>query len=666
MSVDVEAYLTSKGWAYKRAGATDVHGACLWCNEPEGKRGRLYVNVDPEGDPPGLFMCHLCGKKGALNSFKKYYGDPIGDAKDEASPYIRSAILRASAEWYHAQLGDNEDAYQWLREKRGLTVDTIINHQLGWAPSGGGLKMHLLEQKFPIDDIQATGLVDHMGRDFLHGHITIPYHVAGNVVLIRGKDMAGKYLTPSGQKTRLFNTDATYSEATDMVLCEGEFDALVLEQQGYVAVGSPGANVWQSAWTSYFDAAKKVFICFDNDAAGNAGAEKVATALGPKARIVAMPEGVDVTDYLVTSGATVEEFDSVLNKTRGGLLITVREAYQEYVENKDRSGMLLGWEPLDALIKPGLMPGQLMVVLAKTGAGKTIWLINTFQRFAMANPTSKILFLSLEQTRAEWFDRARKVYRFYNPFATDEDAMRFWEDRILIVDKNRVNEEELLTTLDQFEEEMGEKPALVGIDYLGYWSRSYKGEAYERTTAAVMALKAIAKERRIAIITPHQVSRSQKFGEEPDVDSSRDSGAVEETADFMMAIWAKDMMKSHLDGPKTGIVSLRLGKSRHGNAGKRLEYVMGTLSVAMQIQGDPLWDRAVAEIRMADASFSYEQAMRRHQTNDYTLMKFTADDLKVLESNDRLALPTGTTPSDGREDVHPVHEAALGLRSSDG
>ena len=54
---DALSYIQSKNIPYKRAGANDINIACVFCNEDPQKRGRLYINVDPTQEVPGLFMC---------------------------------------------------------------------------------------------------------------------------------------------------------------------------------------------------------------------------------------------------------------------------------------------------------------------------------------------------------------------------------------------------------------------------------------------------------------------------------------------------------------------------------------------------------------------------------------------------------------------------------
>lgn len=623
MAEDVLGYLQSKGLHVKQAGPNEVHVACFYCKEDPGKRGRLYINIDPSQEVPGLHMCHLCGERGGLNKIKKHFGDAV--TSDNPEDYQsaeelrqRIAILRAATEYYHANLATRDDVVQWLKAERGLSIETILNHQIGWAD--GNLVKFLKERNFAVSEIHKTGLCDQAGRDFLFAHVVIPYHVQKNPVMLRGKDMGGKYLTPPGQKARLFNTDALWN-AEEVIICEGEFDALVLEQLGYNAVGVPGANTWQDNWTGYLEQARKVYVCMDNDSAGQAGAEKIARIIGPKSRIVHMPEAEagrpknDPTEWIVNQNHTVGDFDLLLMRAKGGHLLTVDDAFVEWEEMRDVEGIKFGFERLDTIMAPGLLPSQVFLCLAKTGTGKTIMTLNMFHRMLMLNPELQILFVSLEQTRSEWFERARRIHRFYDLEATEKSTLDFYRPNLMLMDKNRITEDELVQCIEQFQFERGRVPDLVAVDYLGYWARSYKGEAYERTSQAIMAMKAIAKEHRVSFFAPHQVSRMADFGEEPDLGASRDSGVVEETGDFVGAIWSPDQRKGRNAEERTGEINFKLLKSRHGGVGTKIQLQFAPLSLAMiPYEDHELVARAQSEREMALRGDTFDQAIRRHKT----------------------------------------------------
>lgn len=621
MSYDVEGYLNSKGVQLKGNGL-QRHFSCPFCKEAPEKRGRLYVNVDSTAEPPGLYTCFICGDKGGINRLRKHYGDPPlprDSEPDQPDSFKTQEILQVAAIYYHELLGENMEPLQYLRDERGLTVETMQIHEMGWAD--GTLAAHLRKLGYDNKDVEATGLVDSNGRDFLRNCITIPYHSSGNVVQIRGKQIGAKYLTPPGQKVRLFNADVAW-HATEAVITEGEIDALVLEQMGYFAVGVPGATSWQDPWNGYFSECRKIFIVFDRDDAGEAGAERVARALGPKSRIVKMPEAGpdgkknDPSEWIVGKGHSKDDFQMLLIKAKGGHLLSVYDAYLEWGEVQSVNGIRLGIEAIDQRLSPGILPAQLVVYLAKTSTGKTVLMLNMFYRMIALNPNIQILFISLEQTRGDWFERARRIHRFYDFKTNDTDCLNYYKNNLMIVDKNRLTEEDLIACIEQYEFESGRRPDIVAVDYLGYWARSYKGEGYERTSAAVMALKAIAKDQRLAIITPHQVSRATRFGEEMEADAGKESGAVEETADFLMTMWTEDARKGIEQKDKKGIIKLKIAKSRHGGSGITTSLQFAQISLAMVPLGDPQAVRAKNELSMAMGGDSFETAIYRHATGD--------------------------------------------------
>lgn len=110
----------------------------------------------------------------------------------------------------------------------------------------------------------------------------------------------------------LYGWDDVLYHPEEIVICEGEFDRLVLKAQGFRSVTSTGgARAFRPEWAKYFEPIAKVYICFDRDEAGREGALHVGQLI-PHARIVELPEevgeGGDVTDFFVRLGRTDEEF----------------------------------------------------------------------------------------------------------------------------------------------------------------------------------------------------------------------------------------------------------------------------------------------------------------------------------------------------------------------
>lgn len=153
--------------------------------------------------------------------------------------------------------------------------------------------------------------------------ITIPiFDREGSLAFVKlAKDPADhgswpKMLCPAGGHSELYGWERLRTKPPRIVICEGEFDRLVLEGHGIAAVTSTGgARVFRPEWAEAFAPIDEVYVCYDRDEAGRLGAERVATLI-PKARIVTLPpdvgDGGDVTDYFVRFGKTKIEFLTLL------------------------------------------------------------------------------------------------------------------------------------------------------------------------------------------------------------------------------------------------------------------------------------------------------------------------------------------------------------------
>jgi DNA primase len=110
----------------------------------------------------------------------------------------------------------------------------------------------------------------------------------------------------------LYGWENLTSKASQIIICEGEFDRLVLETNGFRAVTSTGgARAFKKEWAEEFASIGNVYICFDNDDPGRDGALRVGRII-PHAKIVELPQevgdGGDVTDFFVHLGRSREDF----------------------------------------------------------------------------------------------------------------------------------------------------------------------------------------------------------------------------------------------------------------------------------------------------------------------------------------------------------------------
>jgi len=187
------------------------------------------------------------------------------------------------AEEYHRNLPQRIRDY--LRQARGLSDAIIEQHLLGWNGS---------RITIPIFDRDGQLAFFNLAKD------------------PEDKSDSPKMLATPGARAELYNWQTVLAKPEQVIICEGEFDRLVLESRGFAAVTSTGgAATFRPEWADALREIPSIYMCFDNDAAGRAGAERVARLI-PHARIVRLPEevghGGDVTDFFVRMGRSREEF----------------------------------------------------------------------------------------------------------------------------------------------------------------------------------------------------------------------------------------------------------------------------------------------------------------------------------------------------------------------
>ena len=586
--MDVGEYLRSKGADPKIAGASrdQYQIRCEFCGDSKNRTHRhLYVNREN-----GAYKCHRCDEQGGFRDLQRQFGD-TPESGEKLRKHEPDSIYRAAVEIAEDALFDNPEVVKYLK-RRGLTADTIVAFRLGYM--GVNFRAKLLE-KFDLGSLREAGLIQRNGNGMWSAPaIIIPYFEGTRITQLRAKQIDGPTIGLPGVPTRLFNTNAI-KDVNEAYVCEGEMDTILLDMYGFPAVGVPGASAFKDLWIRYFNGKKRVFIVPDHDPVnpntgkrpGIEGARRTGGMIGDKAKIVSLPVkddiSTDIGDYFIRDGHTVEEFTKLIEDARGRRLFTFDNSLVEWEDLLTQDGIELGFKDLDSIIAPGMLPGQVAILLAKTGVGKTAFAAQVAWNVAkMDTPT---LFLSLEQMKGEIANRFRRIGRYSQPWVTNESIGKTLS-LFRVNDENRIPPEDIPFLLEEFEFETGMRPKLVVVDYLGYWARSFKGGSqYEQTTAAIMDLKNIAKREKIVIFAPHQVSRAGRRGEKLSLDFARDSGAVEETGDYVFALHAP----SQQEGKEIQNMTLRdradirldILKSRHGGAGKEIRLLFAPLSLAI-------------------------------------------------------------------------------------
>lgn len=293
----------------------DRHHKAL-CPFHQDKSPSLSVNPKEQ-----YFHCFGCGVGGDVFRFLEFYEhkpfmEVLSDLAAQADislPILSSEdrlqisefreiedILAQTARFYQKSL--TPEVKEYLSKERGFGEETISHFQIGYA--NGGLRKYLLEEcRFPLGLCLKAGVLkktegEHI-RDYFYHRITFPNFRRGRVVHISGRGMDGqepKYLHLPGKIRYLYNEDALLNRV--VYITEGIPDCLFAIQSGYQTVATLGAYNFKPEYLPKFSRCDTVYLCLDGDKSGEEGAFRIGKLIGERARIVSLPEGLDLNDYL--------------------------------------------------------------------------------------------------------------------------------------------------------------------------------------------------------------------------------------------------------------------------------------------------------------------------------------------------------------------------------
>lgn len=282
----------SGGWSFWRCPFHDDHGPSFAVK----KDGWFCFGACREGGDaiaylrkrdPGLSFRDACQRLGLseignlppapLPPPPPPYASPGPEWQANAEQVVSNGVLNL--------FGDmGQGALKWLHD-RGLTDATLQHWRIGYNPRS-----------------------QNMAGFYVPRGILIPCYMAGPLwgVHIRlPKNDKGKYAQLKGSITALFGADRARGRRV-IVLCEGEFDAMLLDQEcrdlvGAVSTTGGAGRRWERAWSQMLIYGDKLLIAYDSDAAGANGSSAM-TGLSKRTRPIKVPHGKDITEYHVQGG----------------------------------------------------------------------------------------------------------------------------------------------------------------------------------------------------------------------------------------------------------------------------------------------------------------------------------------------------------------------------
>ncbi|EIF35337.1 DNA primase [Burkholderia sp. Ch1-1] len=273
-------------------------GPVDWAMKANGISFRHAVELLREGIPA------LAAKAGERTTVRALES-PVSVEVDDA------ALLDQVVDYYHQSLKSSPEALAYL-EKRGIAA-AVEPFRLGFANRTLGLRLpekNRVAGEAIRTRLQRIGVIRESGHEHLNGCIVFGWrdeagHVAGlygrKIVENQARNLP-KHLYLPGPHRGVFNADGVRGQR-EVIVCESVIDALTFWCAGCTNVTAAfGADGFTEDHLALFRAqgVERVIIAYDRDAAGDAGAQKLAQRLtveGIGCYRVQFPHGLDANEY---------------------------------------------------------------------------------------------------------------------------------------------------------------------------------------------------------------------------------------------------------------------------------------------------------------------------------------------------------------------------------
>jgi len=160
------------------------------------------------------------------------------------------------------------------------------------------------------DDLIISGLINKKGNFvFTYHKLIIPYSEDKKITYLRGRFINAeikfsKYIglsNFSGNLTpkRFYNLNVlkNMSKSDKLIICEGEFDTMIMKQEGHYSIGIPGVtNIPENEIHLVKD--YDVYVAFDNDEAGISATHRITKIFNKPIKAIMLKHHKDLTELV--------------------------------------------------------------------------------------------------------------------------------------------------------------------------------------------------------------------------------------------------------------------------------------------------------------------------------------------------------------------------------
>lgn len=268
----------------------------------------------------------------------------------------------------------------------------------------------------------------------------------------------------------------------------------------------------------------------------------------------------------------------------------------EFAEGNDGEivGVPTGIFEVD-MMTHGLHPGQLVILAARPGVGKSTFALDIARNAAIRHKLPS-LFFSLEMSKAEiamrllsaesdiYLKSMRQGKMSHDDWTKMANVRGSISDAPLYIDDSpNLTLAEIRSKARRLTNELGLK--LIVIDYLQLLSSGKKVESRQQEVSEFSrSLKLLAKELEIPVIAIAQLNRGseEKKDKKPELHHLRESGSLEQDADLVLLLHREDIgQKEH---PRAGEADIIIAKQRNGPTGTVICLFQGQYSKFVNLQ----------------------------------------------------------------------------------
>jgi len=225
--------------------------------------------------------------------------------KGAYAKHVRPIVPTKVVQFFHKELLQDNEKILFLKEKRGISMESIKFNVLGWDINEDALTVPVENEHEHYIDCRKVRF-DLPEEQKMYKNLPFDWQ------LTKTKKDNGEMT--HGKGGRLYPYKNVYKKL--LFLCEGETDCIVLNQHGCNAVTTGGVNSWKK-WLPLLKN-KDIVICFDNDSGGQNAAIKLKEKLyqynKSVTNILLPKKGMDITDFF-QAGYSAEDFQKLVESS---------------------------------------------------------------------------------------------------------------------------------------------------------------------------------------------------------------------------------------------------------------------------------------------------------------------------------------------------------------